>query len=289
VASLLRRLDPRHRRWTRLLAGLSLDPEVTPPRPIGPRDFLICGSPRTGTTLLTAELFQPPRVITVMEPWDGLRVEPSQLSASLRAELRETGRLRRGRLDVAALQATGEVAWCREGTPTPRLDIDADHLLGIKWPAFWRYLPLLPESKFVVCVRDPLGTVASFKGTPGRLRQGLDYDVPFHREMNEHLVTAADDERVRRALLYEYVNARIVPYVDRTNVFVVRYERWWSDREALLQGLSAFLGTELVPGGVALRPPESPSLPEEEAELVRRLCPSAVALGYAPGTGAHGS
>jgi len=62
-----RRLSPRHRRWRRLLDSLTLDPDHLP-RPVeapGTRDFVICGCPRTGTALLTAMLFQPPRVVTV--------------------------------------------------------------------------------------------------------------------------------------------------------------------------------------------------------------------------------
>ena len=75
----------------------------------------MCGSPRSGTALLVAMLFQPPEVVTVMEPWDALRLPPRDLFESLRAELATTGKLRRGRLDVAALQSAGAVSWLREG------------------------------------------------------------------------------------------------------------------------------------------------------------------------------
>ena len=69
------RLSPRRRRWERFLQALPLDPSEleVPLAPPGRDDFIICGCPRTGTTLLAAVLFQPPRMVTCMEPWDGMR------------------------------------------------------------------------------------------------------------------------------------------------------------------------------------------------------------------------
>jgi hypothetical protein len=108
-------LSPAHRRWRRFQGGLALDPD-TLARPVSPPsrgDFILCGSPRSGTTLAAAMLFRPPRVVTVMEPWDGLRSPPAELFASLRAEIAQTGRLCRGKLDVEALAAEDAVRWWR--------------------------------------------------------------------------------------------------------------------------------------------------------------------------------
>ena len=137
-------------------------------------------------------LFQPPRVVTVMEPWDGMRLPPDELFASLRREV-ATGRLRRGRLDLSALEHDGAVVWCRDGQREHRVDAAPDHLLGVKWPAFWRYLELLPATRFLVCLRDPAATVHSFALVGGRLSEGLDYETPFNRRMNEALTTATPD------------------------------------------------------------------------------------------------
>jgi hypothetical protein len=75
--------------WEELLATLTLDPDALadPLPPPGPDDVIVCGSSRSGTTLLSAMLFQPPRAVCVMEPWDALRLAPAELFASFRAEL----------------------------------------------------------------------------------------------------------------------------------------------------------------------------------------------------------
>jgi len=204
----------RYRAWRRLLAGLTLDPDALPD-PLagpGPRDFVVCGAPRTGTALLTAMLFQPPDIVTVMEPWDALRLPPAELFRSLRDEIDSTGVLTRGRLDVAALRAEGAVRWCHDGELPEPVSTSPGYLLGVKMPALWRYLDRLPNTKFLVCLRDPVEVVHSFCATGGRLAQGLDYDVPFNRAMNEDLLAATArwaDERQAIGLPAPRVGAAI--------------------------------------------------------------------------------
>lgn len=276
-----KRLSPRHRRWRRLLDSLTLDPDRLP-RPVdapGTRDFVICGCPRTGTALVTAMLFQPPRVVTVMEPWDGMRLPPAELFASLRAEV-ATGRLRRGRLDLDALEHDGSVVWCRDGESDHRVEAGPDPLLGVKWPAFWRYLELLPATRFLVCLRDPATTVQSFAQVGGRLAQGLDYDTPFNRAMNETLTAATTEPAERRVLLYDYINERLVPHLSRPNVLAVRFERWFTEPEALVADIGRFLGVELRAGVARIdaRPARAPD--DETLARVRRYCRTAETLGY---------
>ena len=272
---------PRQRRWQRLLASLTLDPDrlSQPVAPPGPRDFIICGLPRSGTSLVTAALYQPPRVVTVMEPWDGMRLAPAELFSSLRAEI-GSGRLTRGRLDVASLLAHGRVEWCRDGDRPIAIDVAPDYLLGVKWPAFWRYLDLLPDTRFVVCVRHPAEVVASFRSTQGRLARGLEYDLAFNRGMNEQLLAATDDPMTRQILLVEAITRGVAPHLDRPNVFTVRYERWFDDRDALLESLSAFLGVDVTAPPVVV----GPRPPREDAvvltELVRRHSAAPALLGY---------
>lgn len=275
------RLSPRHRHWQQLLLSLKLDPDRLP-RPLTEPtkdDFLICGSPRTGTALLVAMLFQPPRCVTVMEPWDAMRLPPAELTQSLRQEV-DAGALRRGRLDIASLRSKGDVDWCRDGEKSHSVEVRPTWKLGVKFPAFWRYLDFLPTTKFIVCVRDPYEVVRSYREAGGRLAKGLDYDIPFNHSMNSALLAATDNERARRVLLYDYVNERILPHVSRPEVFVVRYERWHEEPRQLLAEIGAFLGTTLNAPLPTVRPRRADSSYDIDAAVVRELCHTAERLGY---------
>lgn len=279
--SLLGLLSGRHRRWRRLLRSLALDPDRLE-RPVeepGERDFIICGSSRSGTSLLTAMLFQPPRVVTVMEPWDGMRLPPAELFRSLREEIGTTGALSRGKLDLEALRDR-RVRWWQEGRSAP-IEVHEGFRLGVKWPAFWRYLDLLPSTRFLVCVRHPYDTIASFQAKGGRLGEGLDYDIPFNARMNATLAEATSDTTTRRILMYEYVNRVVAAHRDDSDVLLVRYEDWFEDPAKVLAEVGAFLGVDLGSPPIDVRPPQSGvELDEAARALVREHCPSAIALGY---------
>jgi hypothetical protein len=188
------RRSPRHRRWRQLLTScdLDLDGLTRPLEAPGKRDFLICGPPRTGTALATAQLFQPPDVVTVMEPWDAMRIPAVEL---LRSELATISVLQRGRLDVQALRSGGEVAWVRDGEQANPVDYSDDTLVGVRFPAFRRYLDLLPNTRYIDCLRHAVDVISSFRRTGGRLAEGLEYDIAFHRAMNTELTEATDDPR----------------------------------------------------------------------------------------------
>jgi hypothetical protein len=286
VNRILGRVSPRHRRWRQILSSLTIDPDglASPLTPPGPNDFIICGIPRSGTSLLCAALYQPPRCVTVMEPWDGLRLPPAELFSSLRSEL-QSGRLVRGRLDVDEMLEHGTVRWTPDGGAPHAVEAAPGHLLGVKWTVFWRYLDVLLDTKFLVCVRDPGETASSFADMDGRLRQGLNYDVPFNHVMNTSLRAATDDPAVRRALLYEYIASRIVPHIGRPNVMLVRYERWFEDRRALMDDIGSFLGVKLDAGSPVITEPTHREPDARTARLVHELCPSADALGYAVSAG----
>lgn len=276
-------LSPGRRRWIRFLHGLPLDPDklAGPLAAPSANDFIICGSPRTGTTLLCAALFQPPSsVVTVMEPWDGMRFPPADLFASLRAEIDTTGFLRRGRLDVAALLREGAARWCRDGEVKTLIDAQRGYSLGVKWPAYWRYLDVLPDTKFIVCLRDPLEVIASYKKTGGRVGIGLEYDTAFNRTLNDAL-RATRDPHLRRIELFDYIHDRILPCLSRPNVMTVHYERWFQDPERLLAEIGAFLGRNVADVPVKLRAPATRSgLTASETAVVRERCRTARALGY---------
>jgi hypothetical protein len=275
-------VSPRYRRWRRFLSELSLDPDrlAQPVEPPSGRDFIICGCPRTGTSLLSAVLYQPPVAVTVMEPWDGMRLPPSELFASLRREIETTGRIARGKLDVGALSADGEVRWRKEGTTPEAVSVEDGYLLGVKWPAFWRYIDLLPTTRFLVCLRHPLEVIASFKKVGGRLSQGLEYDTAFNRRMNDELLTTRD-VALRRIRFFDSVHSHVIPHLSRPNVLPVRFERWFSEPDRVLAEISAFLEADLTTlSPVIKRPGPIHGLDEAERDLIRRHCRTAERLGY---------
>ena len=282
VATLLRRLSPRHRNWQRLLDSCAVDPDrlARPLEDLGGSDFLICGHSRSGSALLTAALWQPPRLVTVMEPWDCFRLVPADLVRSLRREIESSGTLSRGRLDIAAIAADRRVRWCRDGEKPVTVRVEDGYFLGVKMPAFWRYLDLLPRTKFLVCLRDPVEVVNSFGAVGGRLGQGQDYDIPFNRAMNRRLRAASGDPLVRRVLLFDYVAERLLPHLGRDRVHVVRYERWRSDPAGQMAAIGAFLGRPLSPPSVDIVEPTSPRPAPEVIAAVARHCSTAERLGY---------
>ena len=283
LRSVRRLLSPDHRRWRRFSETLTLDPGRLPD-PLeapGPNDFFICGSPRTGTSLLCAALFQPPRCITVMEPWDGMRLAPARLFRSLRKEMEETGQLRRGKLDVTTLNRDGGVRWCTEGVCSAPVRCPEDCLVGVKWPAFWRYLELLSATRFIVCLRHPFEVIASYRKAGGSLAEGFDYDIPFNRAMNAELRAGTRDGAIRRIRLYDHINARVLPFLERPNVLAVRYERWFTEPEAVLEELGDFLGADLRGNRARIQPPRQEGQLREEIQLIRAHCTTAERLGYA--------
>jgi Sulfotransferase family len=269
-------------RWQALLRSCRLDPDQLP-RPLtepGPMDFLIVGCPRSGTSLMAALLFRLPKSVVCMEPWDGLRMPLAELFRSLRQEITETGHLSRGRLDVEGL-AEGQVRWRREKEQRVPVGVGEEYLLGVKWPGLWRYLPDLRTTRVIVCLRHPVEIVQSFGRVGGRLAQGLEYDVAFHRNMNKELTAATDDPMIRRALLYEYIHSRALPHLGKSNVLPVRYERWFTEPARLLDEVGRFLGLDLSIGPpLPIITRTASSHPSELESLVLEYCPSAAALGY---------
>lgn len=266
------------------LRGLTLDlgPLGSPLPAPGPDDVVLCGVPRSGTTLLTAALHQPPRAVALVEPWLGLVLPPAELFAEVRRRLRHDGAIG-GRLDLDRLRAEGSTDWVedRARPVEPRPDADSV-LVGIKWPTYWQLLPHLPDTRFVVCVRHPHKVVASMVGARGDLRDGLDHEIPFNAGVNAELRRATRWRAERRALLYERIVAGILPHLERPNVFLVRYERWSTDAPRLLAELSDFLGVDLTEPLVRLDrgPGRPPRLTRRDRAAVAALCPSARALGY---------
>jgi hypothetical protein len=276
------RVSPRHRRWYGFLREFDLDPSAmdrTVAEP-GSRGFIMCGSPRSGTTMLCAALFQPPRIITYNEPWDGVRIAPKPLFDSLRQEI-EAGSVARGRLDLPHLLERGEVRWTLDGEIPYAVSVDEDYMVGVKWPTFWQYLPLLHNTKFLVTVRHPFETISSYKKKGGAVADGLDYDVAFNRGLNEWLSKRTSDPDLRRILLYEHINQEIIRTVSEANALVVHYDRWFDDIEGLRKEIGDFLDVEVNFDHLSVRRSgRDVALSDREIALIREHCESASKWGY---------
>lgn len=275
-------ISPRHRRWHKFLREFELDPTEMdlPVAEPGPRDFIMCGSPRSGTTMLCAALFQPPRIITYNEPWDGVRLAPEPLFASLRKEI-NAGTVARGRLDIPHLLEHGKVQWTLDGEIPVPVSVDNDYLVGVKWPTFWQYLPLLHDTKFLVTARHPFETISSYKKKGGAVLDGLDYAVAFNRRLNDTLSRRTSDPDLRRILLYEHINQEIIRTLDGANALVIQYDRWFEDIEGLRTEISDFLDVDVSFDHLSIRRSgREVALSDREIALIREHCESAATWGY---------
>ena len=237
---------------------------------------MVCGSPRSGTALLSAMLFQPPHVVAVMEPWDGLGLTPGALFRSLRAEMAD-GSLTRGRLDTYAL-AEGRVRWRPDRSGTAPVEVNEDTIVAVKWPTYWQYLGVFPDARFLVCVRDPAELVWSYRAEGGALRFGRDYDVAFNRHLHDALPPPADTDDARMAMI-DHINTELLRHIDRDNVHVVRYERWQTDPDAQLDEIAEFLGVSRLEATVRIDPP-STALTAADRFRLRSSSSTADRLGY---------
>lgn len=244
----------------------------------------MCGMPRSGTTLVCAALHQPPVSVTSMEPWDGLVLPPADLFRRIRSGLRTDGTIP-GRLDLDALARDRTARW-GDDLPrkvVPEVDPNAVHI-GVKWPSYWQLIDRLPTTKFLVCVRRPDEVISSFVGARGALRDGLDYDVPFHADLNQQLRSATRSRAERRAHLYRLVAESVLKYERAPNVLVVRYERWFDDADALLSEIGRFLGFALGSPPVVIgsrRADPNLRLTRRDRIAIDRICGDVASeLGY---------
>lgn len=281
MKAMLRKIHPLVLRQKWEWRSLRLDPERLPLPIAAPteNDFIIAGCPRTGTSLLAAALFQAPECVTLVEPWAGMRLAPRELFQHLRDEMRSSGELSVGTLDFDALKS-GRVVRCKEGTSSTPVQLRETSLVGVKWPSYFQYLPKLPSTKFVLCLRHPFQVLRSMAALNGGLRNGQDYNLPFNRRTNRAIRERAVDPALRRIELFDYVHERLSPFLEAENTFVVRYERWFSDPDVLLTELSDFLGVRLQKPPIELKASKLIALTPDERALVLQHSRMAHRLDY---------
>jgi hypothetical protein len=213
-----------------------------------------------------------------MEPWDAFRLPPHDLFTSLREEMSK-GILSRGRLDVENLRSSGEVNWTADAKKPVQVEYHDYSLVGVKVPSYWQFLDKLPETRFLVCVRDPVEVVTSFARQSGTLHRGLEYELPFNRAINDRLRREYKTEESRRIGLWDLIAEGIIPHVDRPQVHLVRYEDWEVRPAALLGEVASFLGISSPKLQLAPRTPgRRPTA--EERERILRTSRNAHLLGY---------
>ncbi|MEZ4322080.1 MAG: hypothetical protein R3F61_31700 [Myxococcota bacterium] len=114
-----------------------------------------------------------------------------------------------------------------------------------------------------------------------RVQEGFDYDTAFNREQNHIVGERAATSALRRIELFDYVHERLLPHLDRPNVFVLRYERWFDDRDRLLAELGGFLGTDLSDCPVRVEKRDGRRVMDnDDREFVLRHSRMAHLLGY---------
>ena len=209
-----------------------------------------------------------------------MRMAPAELFSQLREEVELHGRLETGTLDLPALRRDGSIRRVPEGDGAADVAVGDGWSLGVKWPAYVQLIERMPGTRFIVCLRHPLDTIASFKLVGGSVKAGMDYNIPFNRAMNDQL-RSVGTEATRRVALYEYVHTLIRPHLDRANVLAVRYEDWFTDPTALWSRIEAFLERPLNPPTPRIRHVDRRDiLTAEDRRLIAEQCKSASWLGY---------
>jgi hypothetical protein len=274
-----------------------------------PRDYVITGIPRSGTSLLCRLLDDQENSVAINEPSEaitgvGVRRYPAfllELYARTRAEIL-SGRPIRNKVTGGRVRTDTRGGANRSELYQPLVQ-SPEFLLGTKdtlqylsrLDTFRRALKGMPV---LVCIRDPVNTIASWTrsfehlanadvsallalkalGSPRRS------DAPTLAAMR-----TCSDVRERRALLWRYL-ATIVAR-NRDWISVIKYEDLTTDTSGLLSTIVGMLDPTRASQNVVLdvdirvsRPPATAA--SEESDLIWDVCGDIAAqFDYSPATG----
>lgn len=263
----------------------------------GVRDFeavggvLLTGLPRSGTTLLTALLDDPPRSVALGEPrWQAQwrrhnAPDPAAFAAYLVEDFtRIRAALLRGETVEDRIATDGRPltnylqGGMRSFALRPRRveALTPGFRLVMKWPALYTaVLPALVATgvfRIVALLRHPLATLRSWNATDFPIARGrLPVGEPFWPELAE-LCGSERPLAEKQACIWELFAARYLALVDR--ITLLRYEDLVADPAAV----AARLGLDFAEGPVvkaAPRPLRDSVAEQEAAAAVAAFCPSA--------------
>lgn len=257
----------------------------------GPCNLLLTGLPRSGTTLLTALLDDPPRSVALGEPrwqaqWRHRNLPDPEAFAGYLAE--DFARVRAALLcgepveDRIATDGRPLTNYLQGGTRGFALRARREEALVpgfrlvMKWPALYTaVLPALTASgnfRIIALLRHPLATLRSWNATDFPIARGrLPAGEPFWPE----LAAVCGSERPlaeKQARIWELFAARYLALADR--ITLLRYEDLVADPAAV----AASLGLDFAAVPVTAATPRATGddgAEQEAAAAVEAFCPSA--------------
>lgn len=217
-------------------------------------DLILTGIPRSGTSYLCKALDKFTNMAVINEPgalFEGLRwaAEPwavPLLHADLRTRL-DSGEAVPNKFDARG-KLTDDTAMHDALAPyRPHLRDDRWVLATKNTLAYMSRLEgilrLMPKARVVVCIRHPLDTLASWKGTFAHLAEGdpstlpvgglADPYLPAHLREGLEALHRLDDPAMRRAAWWSLLASEILRW--RDHVEVVRYEDLVADPAARIR------------------------------------------------------
>ena len=268
-----------------------------------PRQLLITGIPRSGTSYLCNLLHRFNNCVVLNEPEEiGPALEYPKLPWPVATFFRDRRRdilqgvpIKNKLIDGQVVEDTTTANQQVSYTPRPA---NADFVLGVKSTIpFLSRLPLLrqvmPDARFVACIRNPLDTIASWKTSFPHLREA---DVNTTRIGNAHdpflsdaqrqdlsRIAAIPDLPERRAAWWTYL-AELVRD-NSSDLIVVRYEELAANpREMIRQAAGHWdignpAGEEIAPSAARSK---RDCLDDRDLRAIEHVCAKVSAqLGYA--------
>lgn len=268
-------------------------------------DLIVTGIPRSGTSYVCKGLDRYDNVAVINEPsslFEGLRYGPEPWAVPLlHADLRR--QIDGGEAVPNKMDARGELTEdtaVHESLTAYRPQLrDRQWVLATKNTLAYMarlegILRVMPQARVVACVRHPLDTLASWKGTFAHLAAGdpsalpvgglADPFLPAHLRAGLQELANLGDPAMRRAAWWRLLAEEILRWRDR--IHIVRYEDLVADPSGQMQRLLGPLAADAGRPGTALQPSiartaRRQSLDDTEWRAVSVLCAGvAEAFGY---------